>query len=147
LVQTTAHADTTFTITNNGATSWNVAGVAGTSPTLTLVQGQTYNFAVGVNGHPLFISTTANSPSGPHFTTGVTGENAQMSTLVFVVPTGTGVPSTLFYQCGVHSAMSGQLNIVAPAPVPATGTIALVGLAALVLVAGFFAMRRKTRAS
>jgi hypothetical protein len=139
----TAKADTTFTLTNSGATAWLVAGFAGNNPALTLVRGQTYHFQVSVIGHPLFISTQLNSAAGPHFTTGVTNENVQNGTLDFVVPAS--APATLFYQCGFHDGMSGQLNIVA-ASVPALKPLLLAALAALLAVVAVWTMRRRTRA-
>lgn len=138
-----AQADTNFTVANSGMVAYLITGFPGNNPPLTLTKGQTYNFQVTAPGHPFFISTTANSPTGPHFTTGVTNENVTSGTLVFVVPAS--APATLFYQCGVHGAMSGRLDIVAPPSVPATGIIALCGLAALVLAAGFVGLRRRVR--
>jgi hypothetical protein len=110
------------------------------NPTLTLTRGKTYLFQVDASGHPFFISTTANSPTGPHFLTGVTGDNVMLGTLTFTVPAS--APATLFYQCGIHPQMSGTLNIVSP-PVPATGPLAAAGLGALLLVAGVIALRRR----
>jgi hypothetical protein len=145
VVRAFAQSTTTFSVTNNGVSAYDVAGFSGDNPTLTLVQGQTYNFQVNASGHPFFISTTAHSPSGPHFTTGVTNDGVQVGTLTFVVPAS--APATLFYQCEIHSAMSGQLNIVAPPPVPATGVVAGFGLIVVVVFGGLVALRRKIRAA
>lgn len=140
-----ARADTTFTVTNSGATAYLVSGFPGNNPTLTLRKGDTYQFQVNAPGHPFFISTVTRSPSGPHFTTGVSNENVEVGTLTFVVPAS--APATLFYQCGIHSGMSGQLTIVdAPATVPAAGPIVSIVLAALVAAIGFIALRRRVRA-
>jgi hypothetical protein len=139
-----AKADATFVVVNSGMTAYLVSGFAGNNPTLTLVKGQTYSFQVSSPGHPFFISTTANSPAGPHFTTGVTNENVTAGTLVFVVPAT--APATLFYQCTIHGAMSGRLDIVAPPAVPAMGGMALLGLAAAVLAVGFIHLRKRARA-
>jgi hypothetical protein len=144
VVRAMAQTTTNFSVTNNGFVAYDIAGMPGDNPPLTLVQGQTYNFQVNASGHPFFISTVAHSPTGPHFTNGVSGDGVQVGTLAFVVPTS-NVPTTLFYQCENHSAMSGQINIVAPAPVPATGTIASVVAVILVVGIGLVGLRRRFR--
>ncbi|HMF44071.1 MAG TPA: hypothetical protein VKQ32_25530 [Polyangia bacterium] len=137
-----ARADTTFVLTNSGISAWLVAGVSGNNPTLTLIRGQTYHFQVPVTGHPLFISTTFQSPTGPHFTDGVTNENVQNGTMDFVVPASATGP--LFYQCGNHPLMSGQLTIVTPS-VGALPPIGLAALALLLAVVAVVALRRRAR--
>jgi hypothetical protein len=77
------------------------------------------------------------------FTAGVTNENVQGGTLDFVVPSS--APSTLFYQCGFHGGMSGQLNIVS-APVPAMTPLALGALAGLLAVVMVVMLRRRAHA-
>jgi hypothetical protein len=132
---------TSFNVTAVSATDYTFEGL-GPDPTLTLVRGKTYAFNVNANGHPFFIATQASSSASPHFTTGVTNENVMVGTLTFAVPAS--APSTLFYQCGVHNAMSGTLLIQdPPPPVPALGTMALIILGALVLTAGYLARRKK----
>jgi hypothetical protein len=137
----TALANATFAVTNSGASAYVIN--ATNNPTLTLTKGQTYTFQVNTPGHPFFIATQAMNAGSPHFTTGVTNENVESGSLIFVVPAS--APSTLFYQCGIHNAMSGMLTIVA-APVPATGPIALAAIAGLVLLIGIGALRRRARA-
>ena len=50
-------------VNNNGAGSYTIAGedrnvvVQGTNQQITLMQGDTVNFRVNANGHPLWIST------------------------------------------------------------------------------------------
>jgi F0F1-type ATP synthase membrane subunit c/vacuolar-type H+-ATPase subunit K len=140
-----AQADTTFSVTNSGVTAYLVSGFPGNNPTLTLRKGDTYQFQVNASGHPFFISTATHSPSGPHFTAGVSNENVEVGTLTFVVPAS--APATLFYQCGIHSGMSGQLTIVdAAATVPAAGLTGWIVLAALVSGLGLIALRRRARA-
>jgi hypothetical protein len=53
-------------------------------------------------------------------------------------------PATLFYQCEVHSVMTGQLAIVSATP--ATGVLTAALLAALVLAVGFVILRRRAHA-
>jgi hypothetical protein len=132
---------TSFSVTANGASDYSFVGI-GLDPTLTLFRGNTYAFNVSANGHPFFIATQGSNPAAPHFTTGVTNENVMVGTLTFAVPAS--APSTLFYQCGIHSAMSGTLLIQdPPPPVPALGTLALILLGAMILTAGFYLARRR----
>ena len=135
-----AQSTKTYTVTNNGASDYRFDGTL-LDPTLTLFRGHTYAFNVTANGHPFFIATEGNNASAPAFTDGVTGNNVQVGTLTFVVPAT--APSTLFYQCGIHNAMSGTLLIQDAPPVPALGRIALVVLGGLVLAAGYLARRRR----
>jgi hypothetical protein len=53
------------------------------------------------------------------------------------------VTSSLFYQCGVHTAMTGSINLVAPPAVPAAGPWAILGLGGLVLVIGLLTIRQR----
>jgi hypothetical protein len=131
----------TFTVVNNGAAAWNFGMTLGLNPTLTLFRGKTYAFNVTATGHPFYIATAGGSAAAPHFTDGVVNADVTAGTLTFTVPAT--APNTLFYQCGVHDAMSGTLLIVTPPPVPALGTVALFALAALVLGAGILARRRR----
>ena len=133
-------ATTTFTIANNGMTDYSFSGL-GLDPTLTLLRGRTYAFNVNAPGHPFFIATQGSNAAAPHFTDGVTNNDVTVGTLTFTVPAT--APATLFYQCGIHNAMSGTLLIQDPPPVPALGTVAMFALAALVLGAGILARRRR----
>ena len=90
--------------------------------TLNLVRGQTYTFTVSASGHPFWI-TTARGPTS-----------------------AAAAPNPLFYQCGVHDAMGGTLNISDPVAVPAMGALPLVGLAGLLAVVAFVVVRRRSRA-
>jgi len=75
--------------------------------------------------------------TGGTFDEGVTNNGATSGTLTFTVPAD--APSTLFYDCSIHPAMTGLLTITSP-PVPASdvGTrsflwvmLGVVGLAVL----------------
>ena len=73
----------------------------------------TFNLGAGVAGHPFYLTTDngTNFSSGTYFgeyTTGVTGSRNDSGTVVFTVPVG--APRTLYYQCGVHSAMRGVIT-------------------------------------
>jgi hypothetical protein len=141
-----ATAGATFDVTNQNATAYLFNG-ASPNGTITLVRGQTYIFNVIPSGHPFHIVTAPGIPTQDVLASdfpALTGQGAQGSLLTFPVPL-TGGPSALFYQCGVHTAMTGSINLVAPTTtaVPASGRWGLFGLAALVALAGGVALRRR----
>jgi hypothetical protein len=75
-------------------------------PTLYLHRGDTYIFSNTVHAtHPLEIRV---SNGGAAYTNGITG--AGTAIIIFTVPMD--APSTLYYQCTVHSAMGNTINIV-----------------------------------
>ena len=85
---------------------WDING--GSNPTLTFQRGQTYTFTVNAPGHPFYIMTVMGSTDTINaYTNGVSG--AGSTTVTFTVPQT--APSTLFYDCTVHSAMTGTINI------------------------------------
>jgi hypothetical protein len=134
--QLRAQGITTFNVTAFGATAYRFAELGTTNnPTLSLLRGTTYTFNVNAAGHPFFIATSGMNAAATPFTTGVTGNNVQTGVLTFAVPAS--APATLFYQCGVHNAMSGTIQITSPpaASVPAVGftSAALLGGALLLL--------------
>lgn len=90
-------------------TTYVINGVQG--ETLTLTRGQTYTFGIDSPGHPFYLSQ---EPMGgdsysQEYTTGVTGSRTEFGTLTFAVPAT--APSVLYYDCGVHQYMGGQINI------------------------------------
>src|SRR5450432_4355998 len=97
-----------FAVTATGFTAYTINAAA--NPTLTLNRGQTYTFDVNTPGHPFFIKTAQVTGSGSTFDAGVTNNGATAGTVTFAVPAS--APATLFYQCGVHAAMTGTLTIV-----------------------------------
>ena len=82
------------------------ASAGSSSPTLTLVRGQTYTFSVntlpGPYGHPFFI----NSP-------GVVNNNISLGTITYTVPT---VASNYNYLCPIHLFGARILTVDPPAP-------------------------------
>jgi len=85
-----------------------------------LYRGHTYTFTLdsSVSGHPFYLTTDdgTNYVSNTYvdeYTSGVTGSRNDSGNVVFVVPSN--APDTLYYQCGVHSAMRGTINIKTPA--------------------------------
>ena len=113
-VAVAATEDQTFAVVNSGISAYLIDGSPNAD--LMLTRGQTYTFNVNSPGHPFFIKTTAVTGSGSQWTEGVTGQGATAGNVVFVVPTD--APDKLFYQCGVHAAMGGSLNIADPLAVP-----------------------------
>lgn len=97
-------------VTNAGASSYTIDGV--TNPTLELVRGRTYEFAVLAVGHPFWIKTVATTGPGNAYNNGVTNNGTQSGLLTFTVPLD--APSTLYYICQFHFGMRGAINITDP---------------------------------
>jgi hypothetical protein len=113
-----------FTVVNNGASHYTFSGVGTNSdddPTIYLHRGQTYHFAVNAVGHPFYIKTAQTTGTTDQFTSGVTNNGADQGTVTFTVPHD--APATLYYICGVHSSMSGTINILEVAGSAATDIV------------------------
>ena len=111
---------TTFVITDVDFTDYLVDGQR--DPDLMLVRGQTYVFDLqGVETfHPMFIKRVSGPGPGDTFDEGVTGNGASgEDDITFVVPMD--APNLLFYNCGNHAAMAGNLFIVDPPVLFANG--------------------------
>ena len=93
------------------------------NPTLTLRRGTTYTFSGSNGGHPFYIKSVQVNGTGSAFTNGVTGNGMTGGPLTFAVPTN--APATLYYNCAVHSSMTGTINIVDP---PTPPPFSIVGL-------------------
>jgi LPXTG-motif cell wall-anchored protein len=141
---TAARADftKTFIVTNSGATAYRFDGKPDNNPTLTLYRGHTYNFNYPA-AHPFILDVTglANAAATPlGAADGVTNAG---TVLTYVVPAS--APATVFYQCQIHDPMSGTIQIQDNPSVPALGKFGLIGLAALILGAGYIARRRRNQ--
>ena len=100
--------DQEFGVTNSGASAYTFSGAAtGNNPTITLQRGKTYRFDVNASGHPFAIRV---SNGGSAYTNGIENANAQVGAIYFTVPDD--APNSLVYQCTVHSAMVGTINII-----------------------------------
>ena len=97
-----------FVVTNAGAGAYVIDGSS--NPSLTLQRGFTYRFQVNASGHPFWIKTAAVTGTGNAYSTGVTNNGIDVTTIVFNVPLD--APSTLYYICQYHGGMVGTLNIV-----------------------------------
>jgi hypothetical protein len=122
--------------------SYSINGVA--NPPLSVVRGHTYTFNVSSPGHPFYIKTAQVTGTGSTWDEGVTNNGTTAGTVTFTVPAD--APSTLFYQCAVHSAMTGTIQVAAATPVPAAGPGAALLLALGLAGFGVMAMRRRRRA-
>jgi hypothetical protein len=98
----------TFTVTNSGASAYTIDSAS--NPALTLQRGGTYTFNVSATGHPFWIKTAQTTGTGSAYNTGVTNNGADSGTITFTVPND--APSTLYYICQFHGAMTGTINIV-----------------------------------
>jgi len=101
---------TRWSIGNNGSSDYTFSGPGFPStandPVLYLMRGHTY-VLVNTTGssHPFAIRV---SNGGSAYTSGVSG--SQSGTQTFTVPMD--APSTLYYQCTIHSGMGNTINIV-----------------------------------
>ena len=81
---------------------------------LNLKKGFTYYFNVddsSTNSHPLFIGTSSGGGNYVNeYSSGITNSRATNGILSFTVPTD--APSTLYYNCGLHSNMGAEISIV-----------------------------------
>jgi hypothetical protein len=139
----TANAAVTINMTNQGMTAWLING-ANPNGTLTLMRGQTYMFVVNAPGHPFHITTVPGLPPQDLVDAGLSGNGTASGTVTFTPSAST--PASFSYQCSVHTAMTGTINLVAAASVPAVGTWGLLAAGALLLAAGALAARRRGRA-
>jgi hypothetical protein len=100
-----------FILSSSGSTDYVFSGdafpVADADPVLYLYRGLTYIFDNTLNGttHPFEIRV---SNGGVAYSAGITGSTTGVQT--FTVPMF--APSTLYYQCTVHSGMGNTINIV-----------------------------------
>ena len=79
-----------------------------------LYRGSTYTFNVDAAGHPFYFTTDDGTNHGANayvgeYTLGVTGSRTDVGQITFTVPND--APDTLFYQCGIHQSMRGQITI------------------------------------
>jgi hypothetical protein len=77
------------------------------NPVLYLNRGTTYKFIVDASGHPFQIRE---GDGGAAYNTGVANNTDDVGTITFT-PTMSS-PSTLYYQCTIHSSMGNVINII-----------------------------------
>ncbi len=66
-------------------------------------------FARCGNKAPFYIMSAQGTSTANAYSSGVTGNGNTSGSLTFVVPTG--APNTLYYDCSVHSAMTGTITV------------------------------------
>ena len=99
-----------FTVTSPGF-FFSINGQS--NPTLTLVRGRTYTFAISTSSiHPFEIESA-----------GVTNNNISNGTITYTVPTNA---ANYGYICSIHF-FGGAINTVAPPPSPVPPTVKIVG--------------------
>ncbi len=116
---TAPNANITFEgmMPNGQNAHWSVDGSHNFNEEIIVYRGGTYYFEVTgeETNHPLYITTDsgANFSSGAYvdeYTTGVTNSRATSgNTLTWIVANNT--PNTLYYQCGNHGVMRGNLIV------------------------------------
>jgi len=102
---------TTLVVTNVDFQNFLIDGQP--DPDLMLMRGATYVFDLQAIPafHPFFIKTVQSTGSGNTFDDGVTGNGASgENDITFQVPMS--APNLLFYNCGNHAAMTGNIFIV-----------------------------------
>lgn len=127
----------TFNVTNIGISAYDINGSS--NPTLKVKRGDTYTFNINAPFHPFYIKTVPSTGSINSYNDGVTGNGIDDGTLTFTVPQN--APSTLFYNCGVHAAMTGTIQVVDVLPGAQPAGLVAIGLLAAGL--GVLVLRRR----
>ena len=84
------------------------------NPDLYMYVGDTLQFNVNTSGHPFYIKTAASTGSGDQVTTGtITGTQGTTSGTLSWNTAGVSA-GTYYYQCGNHSSMGGEIQIISP---------------------------------
>ena len=81
--------------------------VTGNDPSLTFNVGDTINFNVDSPGHPFYLKTVASTGTGD-LISGVTNNGATEDTVTWIPST----PGIYYYQCSLHSGMTGTITIL-----------------------------------
>jgi len=105
-----------YTVVNSGSGGYTFSGAAkGDNPNLgPFYRGGTYTINITATGHPFYFTTDngTNFAAGTYFgeyTSGVTGSRNDTGSITFTVPAN--APDTLYYQCGNHSVMRGEITV------------------------------------
>jgi hypothetical protein len=138
-----AAADFAVTV-NSSPLGYNINGVD--NPTLNLVRGHMYTFDVETPNHPFYIKTMQVTGIGSQWTEGVTNPGATTGPMPVTFAVPADAPATLFYQCSVHSVMTGTLAITDPPVVPAGGGVTRGLVGGLLALMGLVAVGRARRA-
>ena len=96
-----------------GKYTFSGPGLSGTenAPTLYLMRGEKYRFAVNASGHPFRIQTTTGAyDASNQYTDGLTNLGTQSGNVEFNVQFD--APDTLYYVCQSHSGMGAAIHII-----------------------------------
>jgi hypothetical protein len=98
-----------FFITNDGSGAYLIDGVP--NDTITLVRGQSYVFEIDATGHPFYIQTVpAPYSASDVYSDGIEGNGTAVGIITWTVDES--APSTLYYVCQFHPAMTGTILII-----------------------------------
>ena len=104
---------TWWEVNASGSSDYTIAGpgfaTATADPTLYVMRGFTYAFdnTIQASAHPFRIQSSQGL-SGTPYTDGQTGSGTAV--LYWTVPMD--APNTLYYQCTLHAAMQGTINVI-----------------------------------
>ena len=100
--------EASLTVLNNGISDFIISNK--NDPIITLERGKTYEFDVNSASHPFWIKTSQMTGTGDAYSNGVTNNGITSGKLTFTVPSD--APSVLYYNCQIHTEMTGKINIV-----------------------------------
>lgn len=98
----------TLSVSNRGISDYLISQK--NDPDITLERGKTYEFNIDTPGHPFWIKTISSTGSGNSYSEGITNNGTANGIIVFKVPED--APNQLYYNCQIHSSMSGIIKIV-----------------------------------
>ena len=111
MMDSAGQAEAIFDIVSNGTSAYTFTGdgfsTGRDNPTLYLTRGHTYKFKVRANGHPFEIRL---SDGGSAYNNGVTNNTSEMQDIIFTPDMN--APTSLVYQCIIHSSMVGNIVII-----------------------------------
>ena len=102
-------------VNNNETTSYNIAGndrngrILGENNEINITKGDTLKMNVNAFTHPLFIKTNQSVGTANSITTDITGNGADVGTIVW--DTSNVTAGTYYYNCQNHETMRGTINV------------------------------------
>ena len=105
---TESSIEASLTVLNNGISDFIISNK--NDPIITLERGKTYEFDVNSPSNPFWIKTSQMTGTGDAYSNGVTNNGITIGKLTFTVPSD--APSVLYYNCQIHTEMTGKINIV-----------------------------------
>ena len=105
---TESSIEASLTVLNNGISDFIISNK--NDPIITLERGKTYEFDINSPSNPFWIKTSQMTGTGDAYSNGVTNNGITSGKLTFTVPSD--APSVLYYNCQIHTEMTGKINIV-----------------------------------